>query len=259
MGTLGSLESHFAQPHRTEGAKSVVEKVLVGVSGFSYASWKGRFYPKEMKSDEFLTYYARRLDSVEINSSFYATPTEATVKNWSAKTGEKFRFSFKASRRITHILKLGKGASDEADKLSKVLDLLGSRRGAVLFQLPPYLKQDTALLDGFLSKTSGIKNRVFEFRHESWLQEPTYRLLERQGAGFCIAETEDMKPAFQVTGGLAYFRLRKDSYDAKAIDHWAKKITEVAGDVRECYAYLRHDETGENAILAQRLSEKIAV
>jgi uncharacterized protein YecE (DUF72 family) len=233
-------------------------KVFVGVSGFSYASWKGRFYPKEAKAEEFLAHYSARLDSVEVNSSFYATPSQATVKSWSAKTNESFRFSFKASRQITHILKLGKGAPEEAERLSRVLDHLGPRRGAVLFQLPPYIKQDSGLLDGFLSATSAIKTRVLEFRHESWLQEPTYRLLEKHGTGFCIAETEDMKPVFRVTGGFAYFRLRKDSYDTKAVDQWAKKIGEVARGLPECYAYLRHDETGENAVLAQRLSERTA-
>ncbi len=234
----------------------MTRNVYVGLSGFSYPRWKGKFYPKEMKSEEFLTYYSQHLNSVEINSSFYASPNVDTVKNWSAKTNEKFRFAFKASRQITHILKLGNGSSEAADKLSKTLDLLGPRRGPVLFQLPPYSKQDHKLLDEFLSKTSGIKNRVFEFRHESWLQNLTYQLLEKHGAGFCIAETEDMRPAFQVTGGLAYFRLRKESYDAKAIDEWAEKIREMAKGVHECYAYLRHDETGENAILAQKLSEK---
>ncbi len=234
------------------------ENAYVGVSGFSYSSWKGKFYPKEMRPEEFLAHYSRHLNSVEINSSFYASPNAATVKNWSAKTDEKFRFAFKAPRQVTHILKLGKGSAEAAHRLSDTVDLLGLRRGPILFQLPPYSKQDLALLDEFLSTTSGIKNRVFEFRHESWLQEPTYRLLEKYGAGFCVADTEEMKPAFQVTGGFAYFRLRKESYDPKAIDLWAEKISEVAGGLRESYAYLRHDETGENAILAQRLSEKIA-
>lgn len=154
-------------------------------------------------------------------------------------------------------MKLGEGSSEAADRLSKTLDLLGPRRGPVLFQLPPYSKQDHKLLDEFLSKTSTIKNRVFEFRHESWFQDPTYQLLEKYGAGLCIAETEDMRPVFQVTRGLAYFRLRKESYDAKAIDQWAEKIGEMAKDLRETYAYLRHDENGENAVLAQRLSEKL--
>jgi uncharacterized protein YecE (DUF72 family) len=231
--------------------------MYIGVSGFSYPGWKGKFYPQEMKSEEFLAHYSHLLNSVEINSSFYASPAVATVKNWSAQTKEKFRFAFKAPRQITHILKLGNGSSEAADRLSTILDLLGPKRGPLLFQLAPYSKKDLSLLDDFLSKTSGIKNRVFEFRHESWLQDSTYQLLEKHGAGFCIAETEDMKPAFQITGGLAYFRLRKESYDAKAIDKWAEKIGEMAVGLRECYAYLRHDETGDNAILAQRLSQKI--
>jgi uncharacterized protein YecE (DUF72 family) len=230
----------------------------VGVSGFSYASWTGRFYPEGTKSEEYLGHYSQHLGSVEINSSFYASPSAAMVKNWSAKTNTKFRFAFKAPKQITHVLKLGNGSSEAADRLSKTLDLLGPRRGPVLFQLPPYSKQDLALLEDFLSKTTEIKSRVFEFRHESWLQRPTYQLLEKHGAGFCIAETEDMKPVFQVTGGLPYFRLRKDSYDAKAIAQWAEKISETSKGLRECYAYLRHDETGENAMLAQRLAEKLA-
>lgn len=235
----------------------MTERVFVGVSGFSYASWKGKFYPKEIKSEEFLAHYSRHLNSVEINSSFYATPNAAAVKNWSARTDEKFRFSFKASRQITHIMKLGKGSPEAAERLSDVIDLLGSRRGPVLFQLPPFLKQDLGLLDEFLSRTDDIKYRVFEFRHESWLKQTTYQLLEGHKAGFCIAETEEMRPEFQVTGGFAYFRLRKDSYDAKAIDKWAEKALELTGGLRESYFYLRHDETGENAILAQRLSERI--
>jgi uncharacterized protein YecE (DUF72 family) len=230
----------------------------VGVSGFSYASWTGKFYPAGTKSEEYLGHYSQHLSSVEINSSFYASPSAAMVKNWSAKTNTKFRFAFKAPKQITHVLKLGNGSPEAAERLSKTLDLLGPRRGPVLFQLPPYSKQDLTLLEDFLSKTTEIKSRVFEFRHESWLRKPTYQLLEKHRAGFCIAETEDMKPVFQVTGGLPYFRLRKDSYDAKAIAQWAQKISETSKGLRECYAYLRHDETGENAMLAQRLAEKLA-
>jgi uncharacterized protein YecE (DUF72 family) len=235
----------------------VTENARVGVSGFSYAGWRGTFYPEGMKGEDFLAYYSRHLNSTEVNSSFYASPKADVVKNWSSKTNEAFRFSFKAPKQITHILKLGEGSSEAADRLWRVLALLGQKRGPVLFQLPPYLRQELGLLDGFLSETSDIKDRVFEFRHESWLHESTYRLLERHSAGFCIAETEEMSPAFRVTGKFAYFRLRRDSYDSKAIDKWAKKIGETARGL-ECYAYLRHDETGENALLARRLSEKLA-
>jgi len=229
----------------------------VGVSGFSYPRWRGKFYPKEAKSEELLAHYAKRLRSVEINSSFYAAPKTSAVEGWAGKTGEDFRFSFKAPQQITHILKLGEGSAEAANRLSGTLDLLGPRRGPVLFQLPPYMKQDLKLLEGFLSDTSGIESRVFEFRHRSWLDGPTYRLLDGHATGLCIAETEDMRPTFQVTGGFAYFRLRMDSYDAKAIDQWAERIGGVAKGSEACYVYLRHDETGENALLAQRLAQRL--
>lgn len=231
--------------------------MFVGISGFSYASWKGKFYPKDMKNEDFLTYYAQHLNSVEINSSFYAPPNAAMVKSWSAKTSAGFRFAFKAPKQITHILKLGKGSSETAEKLSKTLDLLGPKRGPVLFQLPPYAKQDLKLLEQFLSDTTSIESRIFEFRHESWLQDSTYELLDKYGGGFCIAETEDMKPVLKVTGGLAYFRLRKESYDARTVDMWSEKIRETMKASREAYVYLRHDETGENAELARRLAEMV--
>jgi len=234
-----------------------VANVHVGVSGFSYSRWRGRFYPKDAKSEEFLAYYSQHLDTVEINSSFYAAPSTSMVKGWSEKTSEKFGFSFKAPGRITHVLKLGEGASGVAESFSKIIDHLGPRRGPILFQLPPYLRQDRELLDEFLSRTSSIKDRVFEFRHRSWLEGSTYRLLEKHSAGFCIAETDESAPTFQVTGKFAYFRLRRESYDSKSIGVWAQKISETVKGLEQSYAYLRHDETGENAILAQRLSEKI--
>lgn len=179
------------------------------------------------------------------------------VKSWASKTSEDFQFAFKAPRQVTHILKLGKGSPEASERMSKTLDLLGPRKGPVLFQLPPYAKADLNLLQEFLDKTPTIENRVFEFRHESWLQDSTYEVLEEKGAGFCIAETEDMAPSFQVTGDLAYFRLRKDQYDAESIEKWSKKIDETAGSVEKVYVYLRHDEKGENALLAGKLARQL--
>jgi uncharacterized protein YecE (DUF72 family) len=232
-------------------------RVFVGASGFSYASWKGKFYSDDAKAEEFLNLYAQRLGTVEINSSFYAAPSSAMVKNWASRTDAEFRFAIKAPRLITHVHKLGKGSYEGAIRLSDTLGNLGPRRGPILFQLPPFAKFDRDLLDGFLAHTSTIEPKVFEFRHESWLNDSTYDLLEDHGAGFCIADTEDLGPEFKVTGSLAYFRLRKDNYDAGAVDLWSEKILETAGASKECYVYLRHDETGENALLAERLAKKL--
>ena len=228
-------------------------ELYVGVSGFSYASWKGEFYPAETKSEDFLSYYSKHLGSVEINSSFYSPPREATVKGWAQRTEKRFRFAFKAPQLITHVLKLGKGSVDAALRFSRTVELLGPRRGPILFQLPPYTKYDEELLSGFLSGTSGIGNRVFEFRHKSWFQDRTFELLDSSGAGFCIAETEDMEPVFRTTGSLAYFRLRRESYERDTIDSWASKIRQAVDGLPKAFVYLRHDETGANALLAERL------
>ncbi len=235
----------------------MVRSLYVGVSGFSYPGWKGNFYPKDLKSEDFLGYYSQKLNSVEINSSFYAPPSAMMVKSWSGKTRDDFRFSVKSPRQITHILKLGEGSADSAKRLGETLNLLGSKRGPILFQLPPFMRQNLKLLESFLRDTSGLKERVFEFRHESWLSDHTYALLDKYQAGFCIAETEDMKPVLKVIGEVAYFRLRRDSYDRNSIDEWSTRIRGLVKDAREAYVYLRHDETGENASHAVRLKEEI--
>ncbi len=232
--------------------------VRVGVSGFSYPAWKGNFYPEDLKSEEFLTYYSKKLNSVEINSSFYAPPSMTMVKSWAGKTGVDFNFAFKAPRQITHILKLGKGSAEAAQRLDVTLTGLGEKKGPVLFQLPPYSKQDLKLLEEFLTNTSKTGMRVFEFRHESWLNPQTYSMLEKHDADFCIAETEEMAPVFKVTGKTAYFRLRRDVYDQKMIDEWTKKIMETSKGRENVYVYLRHDENGDNATRAQKMLGSIA-
>jgi len=234
------------------------KSIFVGVSGFSYASWKGKFYPKDLKSEDFLSFYAGKLNSVEINSSFYAPPRATMVQSWASRTGEDFRFAIKSPRLITHTLKLGKGASDAADRLGKTLELLGGKLGPILFQLPPFSRQDLKALESFLTQTVGVKKKAFEFRHESWLNDSTYQLLDKHEAGFCIAETEDMKPVIKVTGGLPYFRLRKDAYSAKDVAVWTEQIREIIKGSDEAFVYLRHDETGENASYAMELREKIS-
>jgi uncharacterized protein YecE (DUF72 family) len=231
---------------------------MVGVSGFSYAGWKGHFYPENLKSEEFLSYYSQKLNSVEINSSFYAPPSLAMVKSWAGRTGDNFKFSFKAPRQITHILKLGKGSVEATERLGVTLRFLREKNGPVLFQLPPYSKQDLRLLEDFLANTSKIGERVFEFRHESWLNDLTYSALEKHDANFCIAETEDMEPVFKVTGKTPYFRLRRESYDNKTIDEWTGKIKEISKGSESVYVYLRHDESGDNAARALKILESLA-
>ena len=124
-------------------------KLHVGTSGYSYKEWKGNFYPEDLPAKEMLAYYSRRLPAVEINNTFYRLPQPGMIENWKEQVPKRFRFSIKASQRITHIKRMN-NVADETKYLLETAALLEERLGVVLFQLPPNMKKDTARLKAFL-------------------------------------------------------------------------------------------------------------
>src|SRR6476619_8025894 len=103
-------------------------RLLAGASGYSFKEWKGTFYPEDMKPEGMLAWYAERLPTVEINNTFYQMPKTAVLENWSKSTPESFRFSIKASRRITHLSRLKPdSAADSVAFLYKNLATLGAK------------------------------------------------------------------------------------------------------------------------------------
>jgi len=222
----------------------------VGVSGFSYATWTGEFYPKGTTAGDMLSSYSAKLNSVEINSTFYHMPTQTTTGKWADSTPDDFRFSFKANRKITHFKKL-KDAASEVDVFLKGLRRLQEKLGCVLIQLPPFLKADFNLLETFLApEPVGTIRIAFEFRHSSWFTSQLNALLSKYDAALCVADTEDMKPIFEQTAKFAYARLRQDTYSKDELKNWSKKIQDFAGDSEDCFIYFKHDETGKAANMA---------
>src|SRR5262245_25544330 len=122
----------------------------VGTSGYNYPEWKGSFYPEKIQAAKMLPYYAERFPTVEINYTFYRMPNEAIVAKWAAETPHPFKLTLKAPRRITHDNRLRNVGSLVAS-FCLVAGTLGDKLGALLFQLPPNLKKDTALFDAFLA------------------------------------------------------------------------------------------------------------
>src|SRR3954451_9559117 len=115
--------------------------IWFGTSGFSYKEWKPAFYPADVPEKQFLRHYAGRLNSVEIDYTFYRMPSEKTIESWRAATPEAFKFTLKASQQITHRQRL-KIPSEALDYFLGVIGGLGTRLGMVLFQLPPFFKCD---------------------------------------------------------------------------------------------------------------------
>jgi uncharacterized protein YecE (DUF72 family) len=218
-------------------------RLIAGASGYSFKEWIGTFYPQGMKPDGMLAYYSARLPTVEINNTFYRMPAKAMLENWAAIAPEGFRFAIKASRRITHLARLKvDSAADSVAYLYTNLAALGSKRGPVLFQLPPLLKKDPARLRDFLQLLPQDHRAAFEFRSETWFCDEVYALLEAAGAALCLSEREDnAAPPLVETANWGYVRLRLENYAEDDLRRWAERLAGTRW--AETFVYFMHEPT----------------
>ena len=224
-----------------------------GTSGFSYKEWKGSFYPTDLNSNAMLPYYAVQLPAVEINNTFYRMPRTHALEGWHDAVGEDFRFVIKASRRITHQLRL-KDAAEPVEYLARKLDVLGDKLGAVLFQLPPYLRHDLDLLQKFLAILPKGLPAAMEFRHASWFDDAVFEALERHGCGFCVSDDGKLAiPDRITTTNWAYLRLRQPGYSEAALNGWIERV--AATGAKHAYAFFKHEDEGAGPVLARRFLE----
>jgi uncharacterized protein YecE (DUF72 family) len=226
-------------------------QLFAGTSGWAYPTWKPDFYPAKLSQKKFLRHYATQLSTVEVNFTFRQLVKESTIQNWIQETPAHFRFGVKAHQVITHIKRL-KGTEDFVPRFLATIAPLASagKLGPVLFQLPPNLKADTALLKDFLALLPKTLPAAFEFRHDSWFVDPTWGTLREAGVALCLAETEERTTPDVVTGAFAYYRFRKPTYTADERRAMVKRIEEHLGAGRDVFAYFKHEETPEGALYA---------
>ena len=216
-------------------------KLLAGTSGYAFKEWKGAFYPKELKDDGMLGFYASKFPAVEINNTFYRLPKENVLREWAAQVPETFTFALKASQRITHHARLKEQAADTVDFLLKNTAVLGDRLGPILFQLPPNLKKDTNRFRGFLGLLPSDRRYVFEFRHESWFDDEIYDAMRERDIAMCIIEQDEFKCPVVSTASWGYLRLHKLDYDNAALTEWANCVTNQRW--KEAYVFFKHEES----------------
>jgi uncharacterized protein YecE (DUF72 family) len=226
-------------------------QVFAGTSGWAYPSWKPDFYPDKLAQKKFLSHYATRLNTVEVNFTFRQLVKETTIQNWIQETPAHFRFGVKAHQVITHIKRL-KGAEDFVPRFLATIEPLASagKLGPVLFQLPPNLKADAELLKDFLAILPRAVRAAFEFRHASWFADSTWDLLKAHQAAVCVAETETMTTPDVVTAAFAYYRFRKPNYTGAERSSMVSRIQEHLAAGRDVFAYFKHEETPEGALYA---------
>jgi uncharacterized protein YecE (DUF72 family) len=238
-----------------------VADVRIGVSGWRYRQWRGRFYPRGLPQRRELEYVAGLMNSVELNGSFYSLQRPTSYQQWAAAVPDDFVFAVKGSRYISHLKRLTGVEAALANFFASGLLALGPKLGPVLWQLPPGLRFDESTLDAFLAQlprttyqaaelarghdarlegegrtfttpdAERLVRHVLEVRDESFRDPAFLRLLSERGVGLVVADTAGRWPLLlDVTSDLVYVRLHGDSelytsqYGEAALDTWAERV-----------------------------------
>jgi uncharacterized protein YecE (DUF72 family) len=228
-------------------------ELLAGTSGYSYKEWKGSFYPESLAADGMLRYYAERFPTVEINNTFYRMPAEGMLSRWADEVPADFAFTLKAPRRITHDKRL-KEADAEVGELFRRAARLGTKLGPVLFQLPPSMRKDLAVLADFLGALPPGRQIAFEFRHATWQDEAVYEALRAHNAMLCTADTDaGDPPPLVATAQLGYLRLRREVYSDRELKDWVKRV--AAQPWSRAYVYFKHEDEATGPKFAARFAQ----
>ncbi len=229
---------------------------LIGTSGWSYKEWEGVFYPNSTTNK--LTFYSKVFSTAEIDSTFYAYPSQGLVHGWARNTPEDFVFSAKLPRLITHEKKLDAAAGVEAD-LVRFLGLLkpliaSGKMGPLLIQLPPSFtyQKDADSLQRFLGMLPTDLRFAAEFRHPSWMREEAWSMLKDHGVAGAIVDEPLLPPDLVVTADFAFIRWHGRGsrpwynyrYSDSELGTWAPKVKEVTARVKKTFGYFNNHFRG---------------
>lgn len=224
--------------------------IFIGTSGWSYYNWKGHFYPTDMKPKEWLSFYAKKLDTVELNSSFYSLPKPASVSNWCNNTTPNFKFAIKAWNMITHKHKLV-NSEDSVKQLLNSIKLFGSKAEVVLFQLPQSFAKDLKRITYLISLLPADYRYVFELRHSSWWDEETYSLLKANNIAFCFFELGKLISPQVITADFIYARLHgcDAPYQGKYSNAMLQELKQwLTKEKKDAYVYFDNTTFADDAI-----------
>jgi len=233
--------------------------ILIGTSGWHYPHWRGVFYPESLLASEWLGFYGRHFDTVEVNYSYYHLPTLKAVHDWTVATPPGFSFAVKASRYITHMKKL-KDPGTSIAALLPVVEGFSGKRGPVLFQLPPRWGADPQRLEAFLDAWPAAIPCAFEFRDPDWHCEAVYAVLRRHHAAFCVFDLGGFRSPFRVTADFVYLRLHGPvasyggRYGTEALREWAVRLKDREG-AKTVYVYFNNDQAGAAVVDALELKD----
>jgi len=226
--------------------------IWVGLSGWSYANWRGALYPAALASREYLAFYAREFMTTEINSSFYHVPRPQTYERWAAQVPPGFVFAVKANRVLTHTRRLQE-VEEPWQRFAQAVRALGLHCGPILFQFPPSFRRAEQRLADFLQLARGSAAElrlVFEFRHASWFTEEIYRLLRRHDVALCLADSARYPRHDVLTADFVYYRLHGrpelfvSPYAEADLEREARQLQQYSAAGADVYVYFNNTRDG---------------
>jgi uncharacterized protein YecE (DUF72 family) len=238
-------------------------EIRIGTSGWHYKHWLGTFYPPGVRQSNMLEYYVSRFDTVELNNTFYRLPSEDAIDAWRDAVPANFLFAVKASRFLTHRIKL-KDPMRALANFIPVIERFGRRLGPVLFQLPPQWQVNMERLATLLALLPRTHRYAFEFRNQTWHTTEVRDLLRRFNAASCFYELAGYSSPHELTADFVYIRLHgpgskyQGSYNAEQLEQWANRIRQWAESLKAVYVYFDNDQAGyaaNNALELRRMLE----
>jgi uncharacterized protein YecE (DUF72 family) len=229
-----------------------------------YRDWAGRFYPKGLPQRRWLEYYASHFTTVELNATTYRLPKEHQVRIWCSAVPERFVYTIKLSRLITHRKTLPPRVDEFIENyMHRAACFERGKVAQILVQFPPYLQRDDAHLRAFLDKLPAHHRYVVEFRNASWHTAQVEDILRRRGIALCIHDYPGMRVPDVVTSkDLAYVRLHGyeglyvGSYPRRSLQYWARRIRSLNERAREVFVYFNNDTAAaapHDAMVLRRL------
>ena len=237
----------------------------IGTSGWSYDHWAGVLYRPGLPAGQRLARYLEEFDAVELNASFYRWPRPERFAGWRERLPEGFEMAVKAPRGLTHARRL-REPDEWIGRIVAGLHELAGRRGPFLVQLPPGMERDDERLDGFLRRLPEWTRPVVEFRHDSWVDEAVFGILERHGAAYCVMSGAHLPCVLRATAPLAYVRLHgpdperlyAGSYSDADLAWWTERIREWERAGHVVHAYFDNDGEGHAVRNARALRAMLA-
>jgi uncharacterized protein YecE (DUF72 family) len=241
-----------------------MRRVRVGCSGWSYPDWRGHLYPEGLPQSRWLERYAEEFDTVEVNNTFYRLPTRKAVRGWVERTPDRFLFSVKASRYLTHVKRLraiGTGFRRFYAPLRPLAD--AGKLGPILWQLPETFQRDDQRLESALERLRESRH-AFEFRHPSWFDPTVYALLRDHGAALVIGvHPERPFQEHELTTDWTLVRFhhgrsgRRGNYSERELERWRRRIAAWRARA-EVLAYFNNDWEGFAVRNARWLRDRLS-